>query len=99
MRRYAVEVDSGGGGGQMMDQVNEELQQLEKDAFPEQEAVEAGLERILLCQNQRKPLPALGDRAISDFKWVATYGPLTSAVSVLARVLGCCSDKTRCHSH
>ena len=33
-------------GGRMMHQVNEELQQQGKDAFPEQEAVEAGLEQI-----------------------------------------------------
>jgi hypothetical protein len=32
-------------GGQMMAQVNEELQQLEQGALPEQEAVEAGLEQ------------------------------------------------------
>ena len=32
-------------GGQMMARVNEELQQLEQGAFPEQEAIEAGLEQ------------------------------------------------------
>jgi hypothetical protein len=65
-------------GGQMMHQVNEELQQQGKDAFPEQEAVEAGLEQspliigadgVMVYLSAHNPTPLKARRNGERSKW------------------------------